>query len=73
MKHEQNDHQAAALGDDLLWGLKPIAHELGLTPRQAANQIQTRRLPVSRLGGKLVASRSGLRRHFAQVLNGEVA
>ena len=72
MKYAQNDCPADALGLDLLWGLKPIARELGLTERQAAHQIKERRLPVDRRGGKLVASRTGLRRHFAKVLNGEV-
>ena len=62
-----------SLGSDLLWGVDPIANELGLTRRQTYWQLETGRLPARKHAGKWVASRSGLRRHFASILSGKVA
>jgi hypothetical protein len=56
------------LSADLLWGVKPIARELGLTPRQTYHQLENGHLPAFKQSGKWVATRSALRRHFADAL-----
>ena len=61
------------LAGDLIWGVKAIAIETGRTERQAYHLLATRQLPAQLVGGRWVASRSGLRRHFAQVLGGPAA
>ena len=38
------------LGDDLLWGMKKIAREIGLTERQAYHLASTGKIPVGKLG-----------------------
>jgi hypothetical protein len=43
---------------DLVWGADDIAAFLNLTPRQVYGQID--RLPITKIGGKLCASRSKL-------------
>ena len=62
----------AALGDDLLWGVKGIAGEIDRTERQTYHLLTTGQLPAQLVGGRWVASRSGLRQRFAQVLGGAV-
>jgi hypothetical protein len=61
------------LAGDLIWELKPIAQEIGVTERQAYHLIYTRQLPVRKIGGRFCASRSGLRRFFADLMAGKVA
>jgi hypothetical protein len=61
------------LGADLLWGVNSIAHELGLTKRQTYHQLETGKLPAQKQAGKWVASRRGLRAHFAGIIAGEIA
>ncbi len=61
------------LATDLVWEVKPIAEAIGRTPRQAYHLLETGRLPARKVGGRWCASRSGLRKFFAAVVNGEVA
>jgi hypothetical protein len=62
------EDRAPSLGADLLWGVDEIAAEVGLSHRQAYHQLVTGRLPARKQAGKWIASRSGLRKHFANVL-----
>jgi hypothetical protein len=57
---------------DLLWGVNAIAAELKLNPRQAYHQLESGKLPAGKQCGRWVASRSVLRRFFAQIVAGEV-
>jgi hypothetical protein len=56
---------------DLLWGVDAIAEFLGLTRRQTYYQLESGRLPARKQSGKWVASASGLRRFFADIMSGE--
>jgi hypothetical protein len=60
-----HDRDGRALGDDLLWGVKAIASEINRTERQTFNLVKTAAIPVRKIGGRYVASRTALRRHFA--------
>ncbi len=62
-----------SLADDLGWGAKALAAEINRTERQAYHLLETGQLPAQRIGGRWAWSRSGLRRHFAQVLGGPAA
>ena len=64
---------AEAISADLLWGVKPIAIEIGRTERQTYHMLVTGQLPAQLVGGRWVASRSGLRQRFAKVLAGPAA
>lgn len=73
MSKQPNDAAAAdgsPLSSDLLWGIKAVAMELGQSERQAFHLIQSGRIPTGKVGGRIVASRSALRRHFEAALNG---
>jgi hypothetical protein len=50
------------LADDLLDGGAAIAAFLGVNQREVYHLAKTKRLPIGRLGRKLIASRSQLRR-----------
>lgn len=50
------------LADDLLSGAAEIAEFLGTNTREIYWLAKTKRLPIGRLGRKLIASRSQLRR-----------
>ena len=50
------------LADDLLSGAREIAEFLGVNEREVYHLAKTKRLPIGRLGKKLIASRSQLRR-----------
>jgi hypothetical protein len=54
--------QSDRLGDDLLSGGNEIAAFLGMPLREVYHLAATKRLPIGRLGRKLIASRSQLRR-----------
>jgi hypothetical protein len=71
MKANANASIDVSLGNDLLWGVEEIGRELGLSRTQVYHQLETGRLPAFKQGGKWVASRSGLRRHFATILAGK--
>jgi hypothetical protein len=58
---------------DLIWGAAAIGKELGLTPRQCVHQLESGRLPARKHSGKWVASRTGLRLHFADIIEGRIA
>jgi hypothetical protein len=55
---------------DLICGAEAIAAEIARPKRAAYHLLETGRLPAKVIGGKWVASRSGLRRWFAQELGG---
>jgi hypothetical protein len=74
LKSDLLSRQASlGLAGDLIWGVKAIAIETDRTERQAYHLLATRQLPAQLVGGRWVASRSGLRRHFAQILGGPAA
>jgi hypothetical protein len=54
--------QAERLGDDLLFGARAIAAELGVEVHAVYYIAKTGRLPIGRIGKNLIASRSKLRR-----------
>jgi hypothetical protein len=58
---------APTLADDLLWGVRAIADELGIDVRRAYYMLQRQHLPGIKCGTLWVASRSALRARF----NGE--
>jgi hypothetical protein len=62
----ETDKEAAKpvdrLADDLLDGGRAIAEFLGTNTREVYHLAKTQRLPIGRLGRKLIASRSQLRR-----------
>jgi hypothetical protein len=62
MDDQQAARQADRLADDLLSGAAEIAEFLGTNVREVYHLAATQRLPISRLGRKLIASRSQLRR-----------
>jgi hypothetical protein len=64
--------EPARLSDDLIWGVKGIADFIGKTERQAFHLATTGQIPTGKIGGRLVASRSALRRFFADIVAGQV-
>ena len=62
MDDQQAARQADRLADDLLSGAAEIAEFLGTNVREVYHLAKTQRLPIGRLGRKLIASRSQLRR-----------
>ena len=56
------------LSDDLIWGIRGIAKEIGKSERQAFHLIDTGKIPAAKVGGRIVASRSRLRAHFRALL-----
>jgi hypothetical protein len=59
-----------ALSNDLIWGVASIAAEIGRNSRQTFHMLENGKLPAAKNGGRWVASRSGLRRHFAALIAG---
>jgi hypothetical protein len=59
---DNNAKQSDRLGDDLLNGGPEIAQYLNMSLREVYHLAATKRLPIGRLGRKLIASRAGLRR-----------
>jgi hypothetical protein len=57
-----DNKQADRLADDLLAGGREIAEFLGTNVREVYHLHATQRLPIGRLGRKLIASRNQLRR-----------
>jgi hypothetical protein len=66
------DRDSISLSTDLLWGVAAIAAEIGKTERQVFHLIATKQIPAGKIGGRLVASRTALRLHFAARLSGDV-
>jgi len=64
MFDEPTEQQVAA-GDDLLWGCQEIADYIGLSLHEVQYLIRKKKLPIGRLGPKLLfASKRQLRRHL---------
>jgi hypothetical protein len=57
------------LRDDLIWGIRGIAEEIGKSERQAFHLVDTGQIPAAKVGGRIVASRARLREHFRALLN----
>jgi hypothetical protein len=64
------DALSESLRDDLIWGIRGIAAEIGKSERQAFHLIDTGQIPAAKVGGRIVASRSRLRQHFEALLDG---
>ena len=62
MTDDQQAAQASRLADDLLNGANEIADFLGTNAREVYHLAATKRLPIGRLGRKLIASKNQLRR-----------
>jgi hypothetical protein len=62
METKEAASQPDRLADDLLDGGAKIAEFLGTNTREVYHLHKTGRLPIGRLGRKLIASRSQLRR-----------
>jgi hypothetical protein len=62
MENKEAASQPDRLADDLLDGGAEIAEFLGTNTREVYHLHKTGRLPIGRLGRKLIASRSQLRR-----------
>ena len=58
------------LRDDLIWGIRGIAEEIGKSERQAFHLVDTGQIPTAKIGGRIVASRLRLREHFRALLEG---
>jgi len=65
-------NDVTSLGADLAWGVAAISVEIGRNPRQTFHLLENGKLPASKVGGRWVASRTGLRQFFAKLI-GEVA
>jgi hypothetical protein len=66
-------NEPVSLADDLLWGVKAISDEINRSERQTFHLLENGHLPAKKKGGRWCASRAGLRRHFAELLSGEMA
>jgi hypothetical protein len=53
-----------SLADDLLWGGRAIAAEIGVNTRKAFYLLDTGAIPARKVNGLWVASRWKLRAHF---------
>ena len=62
MDDQQAARQVDRLADDLLAGGREIAEFLGTSVREVYHLHATQRLPIGRLGRKLIASRRQLTR-----------
>jgi hypothetical protein len=62
MENKEAASQPDRLADDLLNGGAEIAEFLGTNTREVYHLHKTGRLPIGRLGRKLIASRNQLRR-----------
>ena len=56
------------LADDLLNGAGSIADELGWTENAVYNAFQHKTLPITKVGGKLIARRSELEKRLSSLL-----
>lgn len=52
---------------DLIWGADAIAIELGRTRRATFHLLENGEIPAKKVGGRWVASRDALRKHFEGV------
>ncbi len=61
---------ADRLGNDLLWGVRAIAQEVGRSERQTLYLLETGQLPAEKVGQRWCSSRKGLRKRFSTLVNG---
>lgn len=61
------------LAEDLIWGVAGIATEINRSPRQTFHMLENGRLPAKKIGGRWCASRAGMKKFFASLIEGEVA
>lgn len=73
MENQEPAKQIDRLGDDLLSGANAIAEFLGTNAREVYLLAQTKRLPIGRLGRKLIASKRSLARHVEKITRGSTA
>jgi hypothetical protein len=64
MDNQKDARPADRLADDLLNGATAIAEFLGTNEREVYHLHKTKRLPIGRLGRKLIGSRAQLRRAY---------
>jgi hypothetical protein len=64
MSHQQTS-APSPLADDILFGATAIAAELGWPERRVYYLAERKALPVDKLGGTLVSTKSRLRSFFA--------
>ena len=57
-------HPEPPLADDLLWGGRAIAAELGIKERRAFYLLNTRAIPAEKVNGIWVGSRRKLRKRL---------
>jgi hypothetical protein len=70
---EEAAKPADRLADDLLDGGPAIAEFLGCNTREVYHLHKTGRLPIGRLGRKLIASKRHLARHANKLTRGPTA
>lgn len=73
MEIKETAKQADRLADDLLAGAAEIAEFLGTNAREVYHLAKTQRLPIGRLGRKLIASKRRLARHTNKIARGSAA
>jgi hypothetical protein len=64
---------AVDLGSDTLRGVSAIAEFLGVSRRRAQYLVDRRYIPTGNEGSTIIASRRGLRAHYARSTQGEAA
>jgi hypothetical protein len=62
--------ELVTLRDDIIRGASAIAAEIGVTRRKAFYLLENKRLPAAKEQGVWISSRSALRRHYADLING---
>jgi hypothetical protein len=55
------------VADDLLWGVKAIAKEIGQNERMTYWRLENGQLPAGKTGNVYVASRQALRKFFQEL------
>jgi hypothetical protein len=73
METKEAARQPDHLADDLLDGGAEIAAFLGTNLREVYHLAKTQRLPIGRLGRKLIASKRRLARHADKIARGSTA
>jgi hypothetical protein len=53
---------------ELLWGAEAIGAALNINARRAFYLLETKAIPAKKIGGRWVASRTGLRRFLAEAI-----
>jgi hypothetical protein len=64
---EEENAMETRVGDDLLWGVRQIAEELGMKERQVYYQLEKGLLPGGKSGEIWVGSRQALKAHFQEL------